>query len=690
MRQFPIGCPCGLAVAAAIVVLGWMAPSARGEEHLTSLTLACSAEDAWEAGQGGSGVQRDPNGGVVLYDRTLIEDDGPGVGANSEYQIDEDRALRIVLGGAVIAKKVLVVDRPEATEVRMYVRDPILVEVNGNAIGDAGESVPVPPEILRKGENVVLLRARPEANAVVKASARAHILQNNPELKDRPPRSFISSDDGKTWAPIDGELVCRLSLHQFAPEGSFASPVIDLAQGESNALSFTGASLRSLAITAGGETPTGTSIDFLVRTGTGPVYDAAAWTDWQDLRAALPRAHRFLQWRAVLRSGDPKATPMLRSVSLQAQVVRLPDPAWAKAVTLKAARNAEIRYTSMPFEYEDPAHPKVKALREKYKLDQVIRDGNNELEKLVRLRNWVCDQWKYKPPMEMKYPAWDADEILTRKIGFCVQYAITYVQCCAALGYPARFVFGEHPGTNQSGHEVTEVWSNQYGKWIVMDPEGDRYYVDPRTKEPLSMLESHDRMIRTFYGTKPPYPRGPQGPKYSDEIMSVNGREVMPSKTLTLADKPPQNWPAWTKWLYINYVPRNNFYSRPVPLPRIQGWGWEWPDHWVWYDEHCPRLSLYRYYTNRRSDLEWTLNQARFSAEYGAKAGTIAIQLGTVTPNFETFLVCTDGKTWKPTDCRFTWTLEPGRNRLEMRARNNSGREGPLSYLEVEYRPKPE
>ena len=41
--------------------------------------VAMTAEDAWEKGMGGTGVQRAlKGGGITLYDTALIEDDGPG------------------------------------------------------------------------------------------------------------------------------------------------------------------------------------------------------------------------------------------------------------------------------------------------------------------------------------------------------------------------------------------------------------------------------------------------------------------------------------------------------------------------------------------------------------------------------------------------------------------------------------
>lgn len=43
------------------------------------------------------------------------------------------------------------------------------------------------------------------------------------------------------------------------------------------------------------------------------------------------------------------------------------------------------------------------------------------------------------------------------------RFAIAQMQVMQSMGFNASFVFGYNPGPD-SGHEVTEVWSNQYAK----------------------------------------------------------------------------------------------------------------------------------------------------------------------------------------------------------------------------------
>ncbi len=100
--------------------------------------------------------------------------------------------------------------------------------------------------------------------------------------------------------------------------------------------------------------------------------------------AAVPPGHRYLQWKAVLASRNPLRTPLLRSVAVEAKVRRQPAPAWAGTLKTVAFHNERIRYTSMPFEYEDPLHPRMAALRRKYKLDAVVSGAASETEQFVQ------------------------------------------------------------------------------------------------------------------------------------------------------------------------------------------------------------------------------------------------------------------------------------------------------------------
>jgi hypothetical protein len=690
MQFNTIGCRYDLICLAAIAA-AWSSCSLAQEVKTRSFLLSTRA--AFEDGQGAWGVRLDEEGTVMLYDRVLVEDDGPGIGSDAPW-MKSGRAPTLDIGGSTRIKKVLHVERLGALDARLYVPEGVAVEINGRPMTvEAGTPFPqVAVSLLRQGDNEVVLSCPASAPRSIKIALPEDILRNAPDRKDRPGRSFKSTDGGKTWQPIRGEFMVRLHLVQHVPEGQLISPVMDLGQEwAANHPILKPVSIESVALAAGATVPPGTSVDLAIRTGPSPVYEESLWSAWQPARRfvwlAIPRGHRYWQWKADLTSSDPAETPLLRDVGVEAKGVQLPAPAWAAGLRVVASHNEEIRYTSLPFEYEDPLHPRMVALRQKHKLDAVVSPGKTETERLVRLRDWIAHQWKYQPP-ERDYPAWDADEILRRKYGFCVQYAITLMQSAISLGHQARFVFGNNPGAfDGGGHEVVEIWSNEHRKWIFFDSHQNWHYVDPKTNVPMSMLEVHDLVVKTYYGGRPAaLDNPPQKRQPSDALAICYRTEMTPGI-------PPEDQ-AWqliggrytvpTRWLFVRYMPRNNFYAKPYPQPKTQGCHWDWSDYWCWEDAATPKQPLYRNFTARRNDLDWTINQVCFDATITDRPGTLAIQMGTFTPYFDTFLVKVDAQAWKASPRAFPWQLHPGHNRVEMRVRNKAGVDGPVSFLEVD------
>lgn len=651
-------------------------------------TLVFKAEDAFESGLGAWNVQRNYGGqGLVLFNHLLVEDDGAGIGSDSKWLNEAQKSPVIEVGGAVKLKKVLRVEDPQATVARLYLEAGLQVEINGSPVqtNPKAEYPEVPAGLLKKGDNEIVVSMSGEEKRSVKVARREDTLKNDPSRKDRPQRSFLSDDGGKTWKPVDGEVMIRLHLVQHRKEGSFISPVVDLRTSAAGGL-LPDVMASSVTLKAEGETPGGTSVELMVREGSSPVYDEKLWGPWKPAAAAVAVAERYVQWQAVLKTSRALETPVLKSVRLEIADKPQAAPPWASTLKVGERKNPEIFYTSIPFAYEDYKEPRLAALREKYKLDEVVSAGKTEFEKMVILRNWVSGQWKYDPPGEY-YPKWDADDIMTHKIGFCVQYAVTYMQCCLAMGWQARFVFGYQPGIG-SGHEVNEVWSNQYGKWVFMDANGNRHHVDPATGEPLSIVEVHDRMVKAFYpGVAGMIETGLRSktPVAAKDIGTCRKLEMAAPP---VSDTPPKSWPAYNRWLYLHMVPRNNFYGQQYPVPLIQGWNWDWTGYWTWNDGRLETRWKYDKITGRKADYYWTLNEVRYGLDFadrGDKPNTLAVQMGTVTPGLETFLVSTDrGETWKPSGSTYAWGLAAGKNRLEMRVRNTAGVPGPVSFVEVE------
>ncbi|MEX0745705.1 MAG: transglutaminase-like domain-containing protein [Phycisphaeraceae bacterium] len=685
-RELPVGL-AGISVA--LLLAAAAAPAATAQE---SPRLIMDAEQAYEEGMGAWGVRYDAErGGLILTDRRLIEDDGPGIKPYNTKQWYHLSLPEVVsLEGDVHVKKTLHVEHPEASEATLVLHSRssnAIVVVNGEQLSDqSGRYRSVPPELLRAGDNEVELRPGRRGSLAVLA-LRDDIVRNAPERADDPPRSFKSTDGGRNWESVDGEYMVRLHLVQHQVEGRIISPVIELSgqtPGLLDPVAVDGVRLRVET-----QASDGTQVTLEVRTGPTPVYDEQQWSEWQPAdRVTVAAGSRYLQWQATLSTRDARQTPVLEQVTVLPRVNRN-APSWARGLTLVEHHNPAMRYTSIPFAYEDFNHPKLVALREKHKLDEVVAGADSELERFVLLRHWVGRQLRYSPPVQ-SYPAWDADEIITRGDGFCVQFAIALMQVYQSMGHPARYVFGYHPGGNPA-HEVVEVWSSEHDKWVLMDLPSNIHHVDPETHTPLSMLEIHERMIQGYYGEKMITPANrPPDPTGGDYLITVRGTNIEPDPKLhRQLDLEPTKSPRWNRWAVMRMMPRSDFYSRTYPLPIHQGFGPDWSDYVAWQTPQTPAYYNYRYHgvTNRRSDWEWTLNRVRFDATAGSTPGMVEVQMGTETPGFETFRVRTGDGEWRSGAARFTWELEPGRNRLEMRARNDAGIAGAVSYIELDYEP---
>ena len=131
----------------------------------------------------------------------------------------------------------------------------------------------------------------------------------------------------------------------------------------------------------------------------------------------------------------------------------------------------------------------LRPLRNSEQLDKVVTGAKTDIEVFLQLMEWVRSQWS--PSRPDPYPPIDAMVILDKirageTGGFCAQYSFVLVQCLQSLRYKARYV-------TIKGHEVTEVWSSELSKWVMLDPLYELYVTKGLT--PLSVLEIHNMII---------------------------------------------------------------------------------------------------------------------------------------------------------------------------------------------------
>ena len=110
------------------------------------------------------------------------------------------------------------------------------------------------------------------------------------------------------------------------------------------------------------------------------------------------------------------------------------------------------------------------------------------LERIRALSSWLSTSWEHtgpaNPAVSVVYGPWDAETILAwgkarsghngyRPMVMCVHYAAAFVSSCQCVGIPARCVVVTGAVNKGCGHFVSEVWSDEHDKWIMVDPNTD-------------------------------------------------------------------------------------------------------------------------------------------------------------------------------------------------------------------------
>jgi hypothetical protein len=634
------------------------------------------------------------SGVVRLQRRVLICDEMGRIG----------RKTKEIVQGDVWIKKEFLVDDPNvfSAEVIPFVgaREgaTLILEVNGKGpvtyrfqkewfnYETQWTEIPFPVEYLRKGINEFVFHCGGDGSY--------EFWIENSRL---PNRSAKSIDGGKTWNydnmgindSCDGEYLVRLRLERYAAEGRITSPFIDVASLAASGPISPRIRMKGLKVSYEGVEPEGTAIKIECRIGSTPSYTPKTWSVWMDPEALVNEpgfgdpSYHYLQWRATLSTQNPKATPELVSltVTTELSVDESPDEGRIRILDIK---NEKIVRSSYPFAYQPYDEPRLKILRERYQLDWVVRGAKTEFEKFLRLRDWVRSQWEdgwkqavnwggrfghidYNPPPDGLLIL----ELNKRKLalGMCTHYSAAFVQCCLAVGLQARRTLAVHA--------TAEVWSNEYRKWVLIDMSGDgddkrkcTYHFE-RNGIPLSGLEAYKAALNRDY----------------DGIKLVSDR------------------PAWTAqerldlmWNGYGLMGMRNDHLSSLEPCEADGEGllpWNY-DGWLLYEsEKVSRwerakgipskpFPWFTMYSTRDADFEWTLNQAELHLQY-SDPGKLLVQLDTVTPNFEKFLVRIDDGEWSETPPLFIWSLHKGRNTLQVKTVNKFGLEGIPSSIALEY-----
>jgi len=353
-----------------------------------------------------------------------------------------------------------------------------------------------------------------------------------------------------------------------------------------------------------------------------------------------------------------------------------PAPALPPGASLIEARNGKIPPLTLEFQQEDPDQPRLKLLREREGLDQVVAGAKDELEVFTRLCDWTNAQWQNSTPNP--YPPWDALFILDwiragKTGGFCAQYAVVLVQAGLSLGYSARYLAVAPEKGEDSGHLTVEVWSNQYDKWVVIDPFFNARY--EREGLPLSGLEVHQALV--------------QGK--AKQVRVIRGQGGNGEKNSKASEQEMIGY-----YFHLAADLRNNHLSRPLPFwDRRQGY-LSWQDSFT---QGRPRI--FGRFTRDPEAFNFPLNQVEAEFEPAGPA-RLRVRLRTAMVKFQEFEVQPDPGSARRLRLEdpligldplqgsvlvYEWPLKPGENTLTVRSRNAQGISGPAAFLRISFQP---
>jgi hypothetical protein len=341
------------------------------------------------------------------------------------------------------------------------------------------------------------------------------------------------------------------------------------------------------------------------------------------------------------------------------------------------------------FGYEAWDTPRLRELRERYRLDDVVATGETEWEQLLLLREWVHRRWSHgwsSAPLD------DALAVLGRaeqgEDFHCEYYAATLTQCALALGFQARRLDISKsdtawiaPGEENVGHSVVEVWSQDWHKWVVLDPDMNAHYEHQGI--PLNGLEIHRlwkagrwRELRMVRGKAPFRVTTSAASGYATQFRPWLIHDIF-------ADFGRFN--ATDYYSRLSWHLRNDYFSSPGPVPTLRWFDHTEPPQLV----HWNQPIVDARWTCDERDAYWTLNQAQIDLRLtgeNLRAPVVIVEVEHSMPNLERVVVkIGEDGAWETYREPILWTIVPGKSVVEAKPVSMFGREGYTSRIVIRF-----
>lgn len=449
------------------------------------------------------------------------------------------------------------------------------------------------------------------------------------------------------------------------------------------------------------DVPDGANVTLEVRTGKNSL-EEMEWTDWQQIKGLKDTTSvegRYIQIRVTLSANTVEKLPAIKQLTLHPIIKN--TSVWKKSPKIIENNICKIIKSPITFYYERPDHPKLKAFREKTKLDEVIAKCKTDFETLVTLQNWIASIANERPEGLSKpfYP-WDVDKLVKWKddkpiiLGHCMSYAAVMVDCASSLGYKARHI--AVVGFREMSHEVVEAWVPSLRKWVFFDPSLAHYYCSKETGEPMNVLEIHNLIIDKLITDKKnmTWFISRDSKETREHVKKAGSKQIIEAKLGGwMYGKPMPNNYDWG-WQhgylaqgFFQMTPRNDFYSNTNAVSKKFESYPGYSNYPNWVDEKTPPRKGGENWFTRPRDFYWTVDEASFVFVQDAKEGTLNVELGHCMPFFAKYEIKIDGQTVTPQlqNSIFKWELKKGNNRIEITPIDEFGKRGRCSSAIIQY-----
>lgn len=328
--------------------------------------------------------------------------------------------------------------------------------------------------------------------------------------------------------------------------------------------------------------------------------------------------------------------------------------------------------------FEDMSSPKFKALKEKYQLDTIFHGEQDELKRILLLRNWIKEHIKIDnigPYPGDGSPESVLDEALKGHGFHCGHDMIVQNAIMNAYGYVTRCL-GAGEGTPdflEGHHGINEIWLNSYHKWFLSDAKYNYHF--EKHGIPLSALEVRDEYLKN---------------KAAD-ITLVKGPGRVPTEIYPELNNRSKElfariytWISWEKYSnkYSGWpkMDSSDIIMYQDDYYKSHTWIRDSKPHWAY-------STRYLHTVADKNAIEWTPNT--IASKVAIEGSRAQIQLDSNTPNLKTYQMRMPGKDpaanrWKDVSNTVVIELKKDTNEIEFRTENFGAIAGPVHKIRIE------